>query len=47
METETEKADDDAFWVGQALQAAVQRIHTYVTNLEEKVEGLQKKKGGG
>ncbi|KAI9872061.1 MAG: hypothetical protein M1830_002105 [Pleopsidium flavum] len=27
-----------------ALQAAVQRIHTYVTNLEEKVDSLQKKK---
>ncbi|MCJ1362764.1 hypothetical protein MMC16_001870 [Acarospora aff. strigata] len=27
-----------------ALQAAVQRIHTYVTNLEDKVETLQKKK---
>lgn len=28
----------------QALQAAVQRIHMYVTNLEEKVDTLQKKK---
>ncbi|KAI4135165.1 MAG: hypothetical protein LQ347_000900 [Umbilicaria vellea] len=27
-----------------ALQAAVQRIHTYVTTLEEKVDALQKKK---
>ena len=28
----------------QALQAAVQRIHTYVSSLEEKVDALQKKK---
>ncbi|KAL9122414.1 MAG: hypothetical protein Q9187_001034 [Circinaria calcarea] len=27
-----------------ALQAAVQRIHSYVTTLEEKVDALQKKK---
>ncbi|KAL8690357.1 MAG: hypothetical protein Q9218_004180 [Villophora microphyllina] len=27
-----------------ALQAAVQRIHNYVNTLEEKVDGLQKKK---
>lgn len=27
-----------------ALQAAVQRIHTYVSSLEEKVDSLQKKK---
>lgn len=28
---------------GQALQAAVQRIHTYVSSLEEKVEAMSKK----
>ncbi|MCJ1310069.1 hypothetical protein MMC25_003730 [Agyrium rufum] len=27
-----------------ALQAAVQRVHNYVTSLEEKVEALEKKK---
>ncbi|MCJ1262236.1 hypothetical protein MMC22_002106 [Lobaria immixta] len=27
-----------------ALQAAVQRLHIYVSSLEEKVDGLQKKK---
>jgi len=27
-----------------ALQAAVQKIHTYVTGLEEKVDALEKKK---
>jgi len=28
----------------QALQAAVQKIHTYVATLEEKVEAMEKKK---
>lgn len=28
----------------QALQAAVQRIHTYVTTLEDKVDKMDKKK---
>lgn len=27
----------------QALQAAVQRMHTYVTNLEDKVDGMEKR----
>ena len=28
----------------QALQAAVQKIHTYVATLEEKMEAMEKKK---
>lgn len=28
----------------QALQAAVQKIHTYVATLEEKIEEMDKKK---
>ena len=28
----------------QALQAAVQKIHTYVASLEEKMDAMEKKK---
>lgn len=28
----------------QALQAAVQKVHTYVTTLEEKMDTMEKKK---
>ena len=31
----------------QALQAAVQKIHTYVATLEEKMEAMEKKKKSG
>ena len=31
----------------QALQAAVQKIHTYVATLEEKMEAMEKKKKTG
>lgn len=39
-----EKRPEWLMTICQALQAAVQRIHMYVTNLEEKVDTLQKKK---
>jgi hypothetical protein len=32
----------DSLLLGQALQAAVQRIHTYVSTLEEKVDAMEK-----
>lgn len=37
-------ADNSMLDDSQALQATVQRIHTYVAGLEEKVDALQKKK---
>ena len=38
--TSTTKAADHA----QSLQAAVQRIHSYVSNMEDKINQLEKKK---
>jgi len=31
-------------WKPQSLQASVQRVHTYVQTLEEKIDELNKKK---